>query len=113
MLEQRRHDGQPKADQTRGGGKEERQEDADGDSVGDLCDSCPADPENDWDEDGVCGNSDGCPLDPANDGDGDGVCAPSDGCPSFANASYHEALMCRLADGFESGNTSGWTTTSP
>ncbi|WP_282135758.1 PKD domain-containing protein [Seonamhaeicola maritimus] len=38
------------------------QEDSDGDGVGDVCDTCPNDPDNDKDGDGVCGDSDNCPL---------------------------------------------------
>jgi hypothetical protein len=37
------------------------QADADGDSIGDACDSCPRDPFNDEDADGVCGDVDACP----------------------------------------------------
>jgi len=37
------------------------QEDADGDGRGDVCDQCPADPDNDIDHDGICGDVDNCP----------------------------------------------------
>lgn len=63
------------------------QEDADGDGIGDACDTCPTDPtNNDVDGDGVCDDADNCPTvaNPAQaDTDGDGVgnvCDP-DGPP--------------------------------
>lgn len=37
------------------------QADGDGDGIGDVCDSCPADPNNDIDGDGLCGDIDNCP----------------------------------------------------
>lgn len=37
------------------------QADLDADAVGDACDVCPFDPENDADFDGVCGDADACP----------------------------------------------------
>ena len=54
------------------------QVDTDDDGMGDLCDSCPADPDNDIDGDGICGDVDNCPdvgnddqLDANNNGVGD------------------------------------------
>ena len=84
------------------------QENADGDALGDACDSCPHDPANDGDGDGVCGDVDNCPSisnldqadgdgdgtgdacdacpgDPYNDADGDAVCGDVDNCPDVAN----------------------------
>ncbi len=49
------------------------QADADGDGVGDVCDACPQDEDNDMDGDGVCGDVDNCPqvANPVADCDGD------------------------------------------
>lgn len=71
------------------------QADGDGDGIGDACDTCPSDPDNDQDGDGICGDVDTCPDDADNDIDGDGVCAGSgfngpatagdDNCPTIFN----------------------------
>ena len=42
----------------------ENQNDADEDGLGDACDVCPLDADNDADEDGVCGDVDNCPMVP-------------------------------------------------
>jgi hypothetical protein len=80
------------------------QADSDADGIGDVCDSCPNDLNNDADGDGVCGDVDNCPIvanadqadadadgignvcdicpnDPDNDADGDGVCDDLANCP--------------------------------
>ncbi len=85
------------------------QTDSDGDGIGDACDTCPDDPDNDADGDGVCGDADNCPAtanadqtdsdtdgigdacdscpdDPDNDADTDGICGDIDNCPAEANA---------------------------
>jgi len=82
--------------------------DSDSDGIGDPCDVCTNDPDNDVDDDFVCGDVDNCPLthnpnqedsdgdsigdscdvcpfDPYNDSDGDSLCAPADNCPSIYN----------------------------
>jgi hypothetical protein len=61
------------------------QEDADNDTIGDVCDPCRDDPDNDIDGDGFCGDVDTCPNDPNNDEDSDGVCGDVDNCPDLAN----------------------------
>jgi formylglycine-generating enzyme required for sulfatase activity len=38
------------------------QKDTDGDKVGDVCDNCPLDDQNDVDKDTICGDVDNCPL---------------------------------------------------
>ncbi len=57
------------------------QTDADSDGIGDACDDCPNDPENDVDGDLVCGDIDNCPTianagqeDADEDGTGDACC---------------------------------------
>ena len=50
--------------------------DADGDGIGDVCDSCANDQDNDADVDGICGDIDNCPDDSnpeQTDSDGDGL----------------------------------------
>ena len=62
--------------------------DSDWDGVGDVCDNCPYDPDNDVDGDGVCGNVDNCWITPnpgQEDADGDGWGDICDNCPHIAN----------------------------
>jgi probable HAF family extracellular repeat protein len=83
------------------------QTDSDVDGIGDACDTCPLDPDNDIDEDGVCGDGDNCPGD-ANpnqvdsdvdgigdvcdtDDDNDGVDDGDDNCPLASNADQNDA----------------------
>ncbi len=95
--------------------------DSDGDGLGDICDDCPYDPDNDTDLDGICGDvdncpttanadqadsdSDGlgdtcddCPYDPDNDTDGDGICGDVDNCPTTANADQADSDSDGLGD---------------
>ncbi|MFQ6091925.1 MAG: thrombospondin type 3 repeat-containing protein, partial [bacterium] len=97
------------------------QADGDGDGIGDACDPCPNDPDNDLDGDGVCGDVDNCPSvsnpsqtdsdgdglgdtcdscpnDPLNDQDGDGVCGDVDNCPAVANPGQQDADGDDLGD---------------
>jgi hypothetical protein len=75
------------------------QEDGDGDDLGDACDACPQDPDNDVDDDGVCGGADNCPEDANadqadNDGDGTGnVCEDpiSPGAPAEQDLYYADS----------------------
>jgi hypothetical protein len=90
------------------------QTNADGDSIGDLCDDCDEDPDNDIDGDGRCGDVDNCPAlsnasqtdsdgdgigdacdlcasDASNDFDFDGVCGAVDNCPSVHNVVQADA----------------------
>jgi len=61
------------------------QADADGDGLGDACDSCTDTDADGLGDPGFPGNTscaiDYCPDDPDNDLDGDGVCANEDNCP--------------------------------
>ncbi len=98
--------------------------DSDGDTVPDGCDLCAGhDDRVDTDGDGV---PDGCDLcrgdDASGDGDGDGVCADRDCDDGDRDASDLDACgVCGgnnstcgvFEDGFESGDTSGWSTTGP
>ncbi|MCI5168724.1 MAG: hypothetical protein D3903_22165, partial [Candidatus Electrothrix sp. GM3_4] len=78
------------------------QEDIDNDGLGNVCDACPVDLENDDDGDGICESDDNCPT-VANtnqsnvdgdqygdacepDNDNDGVIDDNDNCPLDSNA---------------------------
>ncbi len=77
------------------------QEDGDGDGEGDVCDSCPADADNDIDFDGVCGNVDNCPLisDPfETDTDFDNVGDLCDNCPANSNNDQADSDQDGLGD---------------
>jgi hypothetical protein len=61
-----------------------------GDGLGDACDPCPYDPNNDTDQDGVCGGQDNCPNTPNSDqtdSDHDGLGDVCDNCPYAHNPS--------------------------
>jgi PKD repeat protein len=69
------------------------QADADNDLIGDACDACPLDPDNDADSDTVCGEADNCPwaanLDQS-DLDGDTVGDACDTCTDIDGDGYGE-----------------------
>jgi len=73
------------------------QGDQDADSVGDVCDRCPLDAQDDGDEDGFCANEDNCPnvfnaMQADDDGDGYGdVCDP---CPGERGVDQDGDLLC-------------------
>jgi formylglycine-generating enzyme required for sulfatase activity len=77
------------------------QADLDSDGIGDVCDKCISDPDDDIDGDNVCGNLDTCPTkanpdqaDTDKDGKGD-VC---DNCPSKANVDQKDADSDSIGD---------------
>jgi hypothetical protein len=97
------------------------QEDVDADGIGDVCDVCPNDPEDDIDADGHCADVDNCPTnynpdqldadgdgigdlcdacpdDPENDIDGDGVCGDVDNCRYVENSDQEDSDGDLLGD---------------
>jgi formylglycine-generating enzyme required for sulfatase activity len=81
--------------------KNAHQADLDEDGIGNTCDKCISDPDNDIDGDNVCGNLDNCPAtanpdqaDTDKDGKGD-VC---DNCPAKANANQKDADRDSIGD---------------
>ncbi len=109
------------------------QEDQDLDNIGDACDLCVNDPFNDMDQDGFCANVDNCPGDfnpdqtdddgdsvgdlcdlcagnnATGDADLDGICLDWD-CDDTDGA----GISCMLfRDGFENGDNSAWSSTTP
>ena len=97
------------------------QEDQDFDMIGDACDACPSDPNNDFDIDGLCADGDNCPLasnplqedadndlvgdacdvcpfDPDNDVDFDFVCADEDNCPGDPNFGQIDSDLDGIGD---------------
>lgn len=100
--------------------------DGDGDLVGDLCDNCPAQPnasQVDSDGDGSGDPCDACVGDDSTgDADADMVCADTDCDDSDATKQYFDhcgvcggdGTTCPLfEDGFESGDTTAWSSASP
>ena len=69
------------------------QADNDGDGAGDLCDTCPNDPDDDADGDGYCADVDNCPVvyNPGQeDADADGVGDICDNCVTDSNPSQED-----------------------
>ncbi len=77
------------------------QEDTDGDGIGDVCDDCPLDPDNDIDGDEICGDIDNCP-DISNlnqdDTDGDDFGDACDNCPDVSNPNQDDADSDNVGD---------------
>ncbi|KPJ77918.1 MAG: hypothetical protein AMJ54_05740 [Deltaproteobacteria bacterium SG8_13] len=72
------------------------QEDADDDGIGDACDVCPTDPDNDIDGDGICGDADNCPAVSNSkqfDADYNGI---GDACDVVNEATVHSYLGKRF-----------------
>jgi hypothetical protein len=94
------------------------QGDSDTDGIGDVCDTCPSDPNNDADGDGICAPTDGCPNDPqksqaglcgcgVSDRDSDHDGAPDycgDGCPGDSNKTEPGLCGCGTPDSDSDGD---------
>jgi len=81
----------------------EEQEDSDGDGVGDECDVCPFDPDNDADGDGHCSiicQGDGCSESPCQ---GDDTEPCQDNCPNVANPDQLDTDGDGIGDDCETG----------
>jgi hypothetical protein len=66
------------------------------DAIGDICDICPIDPENDIDGDSICGDVDNCPF--AGNGPGAGTCIAGNanklGNPCNSNGNCNPGGLC-------------------
>lgn len=75
------------------------------DGIGDACDACPLDPNNDIDNDSVCGNVDNCPTvynPDQNDTNSNGIGDACDLCGMVINESYNLTIdmVCgNISDG--------------
>jgi len=88
------------------------QADSDSDGIGDACDVCANDPENDADGDGVCGDVDNCPniYNPGQgDSDGDGIGDACEELPEPTCVTVQRGAFGEAADGYiwQSRPTSG------
>jgi PKD repeat protein len=75
--------------------------DTDEDGVPDWEDNCPSvyNPlQADWDEDGLGDVCDVCPYDAENDSDGDGICVPQDNCPVAYNPEQEDGDLDEIGD---------------